>query len=71
MTTEKQQFNDGMLITFEAAMLQVVSPEFYLDMSAEQKKEFLDGAFRLYKIGFIDGIKKLGRECGIDGSKNG
>jgi hypothetical protein len=66
--TEKREFRNDLLIGFEAAMLQIVSPEFYLDMTKEQKQEFLDGAYALYKIGYIDGIKKLGKECGIDGS---
>jgi len=58
----KQEFRDKLLVGFEAAMLQVVSPEFYLDMNVEQKKEFLDGAYKLYKLGYMDGVVQLGKE---------
>jgi hypothetical protein len=59
---EKQEFRNKLLLGFEAAMLQVVSPEFFLEMDAEQKQEFLDGAYKLYKIGYMDGVQQLGKE---------
>jgi hypothetical protein len=59
---EKQEFRNRLLLGFEAAMLQVVSPEFFLEMDAEQKQEFLDGAYKLYKIGYMDGVVQLGKE---------
>jgi hypothetical protein len=59
---EKQEFRNRLLLGFEAAMLQVVSPDFFLEMDAEQKQEFLDGAYKLYKIGYMDGVVQLGKE---------
>jgi hypothetical protein len=59
---EKQEFRNKLLIGFEAAMLQVVDPEFFMGMEKGEKEQFLDGAYRLYKLGYMDGVVQLGKE---------
>jgi len=66
LTDEKKQFKNRMLDEFQAAMLQVVDAEFYIGMDEDQKKDFLQGAYKLYRIGVIDGIKQLGESLGAD-----
>jgi hypothetical protein len=59
---EKQEFRNKLLLGFEAAMLQVVDPEFFNSMEKAEKEQFLDGAYRLYKLGYMDGVTQLGKE---------